>query len=63
MSILKYNEEELKKLVKDGLCPYTVVNALKICQALKDGKSISDVAADFNISYRRVQQIRDQHMK
>lgn len=61
MNITDYSEEEIKKLVNDGLCPVQALRDYEILKQIKNGEKIAHVALDHNLSRAGLYKIKNKY--
>jgi hypothetical protein len=61
MNITDYSEEEIKKLVQDGLCSVQALRDYKLLKDLQKGEKITHAAMDHNISRMQAYRIRKKY--
>lgn len=61
MTLTDYTEEQIKQLVKDGICPVEALRDYEVLKQVKNGEKINIVAKDNNISRVSVWKIRKKY--
>jgi hypothetical protein len=61
MRLTDYSEEEIKKLVRDGICPVQALRDYEVLKQLSRGDKIVHVAMDNNLSRMQVFRIRKKY--
>lgn len=50
MNILKYSREEIRELIRDGICDVQCLRDWEIAHAKQSGERIQNIAYDHNLS-------------
>jgi hypothetical protein len=61
MNITDYSEEQIKQLVRDGICGPQALRDYEALKKVKNGGKIQDVAMDHNISRQWLTKIRKKY--
>ncbi len=60
--ITDYSEEEVKKLIKDGLCPVETLRHYQVLKELERVGNVTHVSTDNNMSRSTLIRIRNKYM-
>lgn len=61
MNLTDYSEEEVKRLVKSGICPVEALRDYEILKKIKQGERVTNIALDHNLSRMSVYNIKNKY--
>lgn len=63
MKITEYSRDQIKQLVKDGVCPVQALRDYDMLKQIENGEKITYAAMDANLSRMQAHRIRNKYIK